>query len=540
MSATKTAATSATAPTSASPAPPDFIAALQRAEAYDHPVETITLFETHISWVLLTGEFAYKIKKPVDFGFLDFSTLAKRRFYCEEELRLNGRLAPQLYLNVVPICGHPAAPFVGGSGPAFEYAVKMRQFDPRQTFDELLARGALNSALLEETATILADFHQQIAVASPEDNFGTAKAIQQPVQENFAQIEQALAGLPQAADIRATCETLQQWSRKQQKKLRATFENRKQQGFIRECHGDLHLRNIVLWQHKVTPFDGIEFNPNLRWIDVMSEVAFLLMDLDDHRQTALARLLLNRYLVLTGDYAGLATLRFYQVYRAMVRAKVAALRLGQLSTDKPDPACLTEIGNYIQLALGYTQSAPAGLVITHGLSGSGKTWLARQLVLSHDLIHLRSDVERKRLFGLTETAQSGSAIDTGIYSREATQATYEHLAFLAEACISSGFSVIIDATFLKRKQREIFHHLAQQLKCDFRILDCTTDLSRMRQRIQTRAQQGGDASEADLAVLEKQLRKQKPLHREEQKFALQIDTSGEVDLAAIKAWLSHA
>jgi aminoglycoside phosphotransferase family enzyme/predicted kinase len=540
VSATKTAATSATAPTPASPALPDFITALQRAEAYDHPVETITLFETHISWVLLTGEFAYKIKKPVDFGFLDFSTLEKRRFYCEEELRLNGRLAPQLYLKVVPICGHPAAPFVDGSGPAFEYAVKMRQFDPRQTFDELLARGALTSALMEETATMLAGFHQQIAVASPEDGYGTARAIQQPVQENFTQLEQALAGVQQAADIRAACETLRHWSRKQQKKLRPIFDGRKQQGFIRECHGDLHLRNIVLWQHKVTPFDGIEFNPNLRWIDVMSELAFLLMDLDDHRQTTLARLLLNRYLVLTGDYAGLATLRFYQVYRAMVRAKVAGLRLGQLSAVKPDPACLAEIGNYIQLALTYTQPPAAGLVITHGLSGSGKTWLARQLVLSHDLIHLRSDVERKRLFGLTETAQSGSAIDAGIYSREATQATYERLALLAETCITSGFSVIVDATFRKRKQRDIFRALARRLQCDFHILDCTADAAQLRQRIQTRAQQGGDASEADLAVLEKQLRKQKPLHSEEQTFALQIDTTGEVDLAAIKQWLSHS
>lgn len=542
VSATKTAVTSLSAKASATTSHtlPDFISALQRAEAYSHPVEAITLFETHISWVLLTGEFAYKIKKPVDFGFLDFSTLAKRRFYCEEELRLNGRLAPQLYLSVVPICGHPAAPFVDGSGPAFEYAVQMRQFDPRQTFDELLARGALGNALLEETATMLADFHRQIAVASPEDSFGSAKAIQQPVQENFAQLEQALAGLTQAADIRTACATLQQWSRKQQKKLRATFESRKQQGFIRECHGDLHLRNIVLWQHKVTPFDGIEFNPNLRWIDVMSELAFLLMDLDDHRQPALARLLLNRYLALTGDYAGLATLRFYQVYRALVRAKVAGLRLGQLSADGPDPACLAEIGNYTQLALSYTQPPAAGLVITHGLSGSGKTWLAQQLILNSDLIHIRSDVERKRLYGLTETAQSGSGIEDGIYSREATQATYERLALLAETCLASGFSVIVDATFLKRKQREIFHHLAQQLKCDFRILDCTTDLSRMRQRVQTRAQHGGDASEADLAVLENQLDKQKPLHREEQKFALQIDTSGEVDLAAIKAWLSHA
>ncbi|NOX91992.1 MAG: AAA family ATPase, partial [Gammaproteobacteria bacterium] len=482
--------------------PQPLISALQQAEAYSHTVEAITLFETHISWVLLTGEYVYKIKKPVNFGFLDFSTLEKRRFYCEEELRVNRRLAPQLYLSVVPICGTPDTPQMNGTGTVFEYAVKMRQFDPQKTFDELLTHNALTLSIIDETAAVLAGFHQQITVAGPDTHFGTPAAIEQPVQENFAQLKQALADTQNVDNIHKTCTALKQWSQKHDEELLVTFQHRKQAGFIRECHGDLHLRNIVLWNHQVVPFDGIEFNANLRWIDVMSELAFLLMDLDDHQQKKLSRQLLNRYLSLTGDYDGLVTLRFYQVYRAMVRAKVASLRLAQISKKSETKNCLEEIHNYTQLAENYTQPSSVNLVITRGLSGSGKSYLAQQLALNADLIHLRSDVERKRLFGLGETDRSDSQINTGIYQKEATHATYDRLYTLAETCITSGFSVIVDATFLQHSQRNLFRSLAQQVKCHFRILDCQTTPEIMRQRIQQREQQGTDASEANLQVLE--------------------------------------
>ncbi len=516
--------------------PQRLISALQRAEAYSHAVETITLFETHISWVLLTGEYVYKIKKPVNFGFLDFSTLEKRRFYCEEELRVNRRLAPQLYLAVVPICGTPDTPHIDGTGSAFEYAVKMRQFDPQKTFDELLIHDALTLPVIDETAAVLARFHQQIAIAGAETHFGTPDAIKQPVQENFEQLEQTLVDIQNVDNIHKTCKTLQQWSQTQHEKLLLTLQHRQQAGFIRECHGDLHLRNIVLWNDQVVPFDGIEFNANLRWIDVMSELAFLLMDLDDHGQKKLSRQLLNRYLSLTGDYDGLATLRFYQVYRAMVRAKVASLRLAQISnTSKTDETKngLAETHNYIQLAENYTQLSPVNLVITRGLSGSGKSYLARQLALHTDLIHLRSDVERKRLFGFGETDPSHSQIDTGIYQQEATHTTYDQLYTLAKSCLTSGFSVIVDATFLQHSQRELFRVLAQELKCHFRILDCQTTPKIMRQRIQQRKQQGTDASEADLQILERQRSKQQGLDSDEKQYALNVDTNVEINIPTI-------
>lgn len=515
------------------------ITALQRPEAYPHPIEAVTLFETHISWVLLTGEFVYKIKKPVDFGFLDFSTLEKRHFYCQEELRLNARLAPPLYLEVVAICGTPNTPHVDGTGVAIEYAVKMRQFDPQQTFDKLLARDALTLPIISDTATMLATFHQRIAVAAPGSHFGSPAAIEQPVQENFDQLEHALADTKHVNDICESSETLRQWSRTQHDKLLSVFQQRKQASFIRECHGDLHLRNIVLYDKQVMPFDGIEFSDNLRWIDVISELAFLLMDLDDHQQASLARHLLNRYLSLTGDYEGLATLRYYLVYRAMVRAKVSSLRLSQLFDTESKTDCLNEIRNYIQLGITYTQTPPAHLIITHGLSGSGKSYLAQQLVLESDLIHLRSDVERKRLFSLSETERSDSSLNAGIYQQDATTATYERLCKLAESCINNGFSVIVDATFLQRAQRDLFRTLAQRLTCNFHILDCQTTPTIMRQRIQLREQQNADASEADLRVLQQQLEKQQALDEDELHDALRIDTSDEPDTASIIKKLMH-
>lgn len=522
------------------------ITALQRPEAYSHPVEAITLFETHISWVLLTGDYVYKIKKPVNFGFLDFSTLEKRHFYCKEELRLNRRFAPQLYLDVVPICGTSDAPRIDGTETAFEYAVKMRQFDPQQTFDELLKRDALSLSLMKETAHILAEFHQQVAVAPSTDDFGTAASIKQPMQENFTQLAQSLSGQPEIDNLKKTAETLHQWSYQQHKNLQHIFQQRKQNGFIRECHGDLHLRNIVLWetpsqsppQKKVTPFDGIEFSANLRWIDVINELAFLLMDLDDHQQQKLARQLLNQYLSLTGDYNGLATLRYYQVYRAMVRAKVASLRLNQLNDTEAIKNCVQEIRSYAQLAKDYTQVASVNLAITHGLSGSGKSYLARQLVLDADFIHLRSDVERKRLFGLDETARSDSALGAGIYQQDATQTTYQRLLTLAENCLKNGFSVIVDATFLQHAQRDLFHSLAQKLKCHFHILDCQTETTIMQQRIQQRAQQATDASDANLAVLEKQRHEQQPLNDVEKDYSLRINTTEKINTADILAQLT--
>jgi aminoglycoside phosphotransferase family enzyme/predicted kinase len=513
--------------------------ALLDKNAYDHAVDNITLRETHISWVFLTGEYAYKVKKPVDFGFLDFSTLEKRKYFCEEEVRVNGRLAPDLYLAVVPVCGDITSARINGDGPIIEYAVKMRQFDTQQEFDELLARHELTEAHIDETARVLAEFHKKISVADESAAYGTPEAIQHPVLENFEQIHQLGDKWLSQNNLKEPLIKLHQWSVSQYQQLETTLKNRKQNGFVRECHGDLHLRNIVLYNNKVTPFDGIEFNPNLRWIDVMSELAFLLMDIDDHNRPDLSRRLLNDYLGITGDYDGLTVLRFYQVYRAMVRAKVAGLQLLQHGTTRSNEndTLVQEIVNYIQLAIRYTQTSIPKLIITHGLSGSGKTYLSQKLLEQYDIIRLRSDVERKRLFDMEEKARDMVGIDKGIYTREASEKTYQHLLKISNRIINAGYSVIVDAAFLRQEQRQLFLDFCNKSGIPIQILHCEAKMNVQRQRLRTRQTQDLDASDASETILNRQLNNHDPLTTVEKSFTTTIDTTERVDISGVVKWL---
>ena len=297
---------------------------------------------------------------------------------------------------------------------------------------------------------------------------------------------------------------------------------------MREGHGDLHLRNIIDWNGRVIPFDCIEFNPNLRWIDVISELSFLLMDLDDHQHRSLSRRLLNAWLEYTGDYDSLQLLRFYQVYRAMVRAKVASLRLSQSTTDQDIEA--HNFSNYVALAESYTQEQPVRLIITHGLSGSGNTWFSQQFLEAVPLIRLRSDVERKRLFGLGQSNRTG-AETAGIYRPSASKRTYTHLLDTTAKILSCGFSVIVDAAFLKYEQRELFAKLAQQLQVPFAIVHCEADEEISRQRLLRRNRADNDASDADFTVLEQQMLEIEPLADSE------LEHYHRADLAELLRWM---
>jgi len=472
--------------------------------------------ETHISWVLLADDHAWKIKKAVDFGFLDFSTLEKRRFYCDEEVRLNRRLAPQLYLDVVPICGNAASPLLDSSGEAIEFAVKMRRFPAAAQFDAMLARGTLEPAHIDALADKIASFHQTTAVAAPDSPFGTAEAVHQPAQQNFAQIR---PHLDQPADL-AQLESLQAWSASEFQRLAATFAQRKEQGCIRECHGDLHLANLALFEGEVVPFDCIEFNENLRWIDVISEIAFLTMDLHDRRRPGLAWRLLNAYLEHSGDYAGLAVLRYYLVYRALVRAKVASLSCTQ---ETLAGAALAQCREYLALAASFVSSTRPFMLITHGLSGSGKTTLAGELAAPLGAIRIRSDIERKRLFGLAPTARSDSGVDSGLYTAEAHRLTYRKLAELAQTLVAAGYPVIVDAAFLQHAERETFRQLAENMESGFAILDLQAPPEILQQRIVQRQSIGLDASEASVAVLHRQLAYDEPITANEKCRAIHVD-----------------
>jgi hypothetical protein len=301
------------------------VEALTRADAYHHPTRAIHVVETHCAWVLLTGEFAYKVKKPVDFGFLNFSTLEKRQFYCAEEVRLNRRFAAAIYLDVVAVTGQRHRPQMAGSGPALEYAVRMRQFADDGLLSQLAERKHLDASHVDQLVDQVADFHQSTQRASPDAPYGEPQRIHHWMSENFRHIRPSLRTPRRIAQL----DGIQRGVEDERKNIETLLARRKQDGFIRECHGDLHLGNITLIDGKVTLFDCIEFNPELRWIDVFSDVAFLVMDLDDRHYRNFAFHFLNAYLHRSGDYQGLGVLRYYMVYRALVRAKVAMLRRQQ-------------------------------------------------------------------------------------------------------------------------------------------------------------------------------------------------------------------
>ena len=482
------------------------VAALLDSHRYPHAVKNVRLIETHISWVLLAGRYAYKIKKALDLGFLNFTTVEARRFFCAEEIRLNRRLAPKTYLEVIPIGGAAEAPELGAQ-PAIEYAVKMRRFASSMQMDRLLARGRILPRHLDSLAATLARFHGGLPAAEAGSEFGTAAAIRAAALQNFEQLQPLLkspADLEAMAALRRATEAAYATCKKY-------FVERHAQGCIRECHGDLHLGNIALIGDEPIPFDGIEFNPALRWIDVMDEVAFAFMDMLHRGHPEFACRFLNAYLEATGDYGGVLVLRFYVAYRAAVRAKVSAIRASQPGMSKRDTVdARAACSSYLELGGAYlTQHQPA-LIITHGLPGSGKTTFAQSALERLQTIRIRSDVERKRLFGLAPMADSSRA-GNSIYSADATRRTYARLHELSRELLVAGFTVIVDAAFLKQEEREQFRELAHELTVPFAIVSMRASKATLRARITQRREVARDASEADIHVLKMLQAAQEPL-----------------------------
>jgi len=486
-----------------------------------HKAAAPQLIETHTAWIILTGEFAWKIKKPVNFGFLDYSTLEKRHFYCDEEVRLNRRFAPQIYLDVVAISGSVEYPRPGGDGPVLEYAVRMRRFPAGGLLSELAEQRQLELRHIDQMVERIAGFHRDTAVAPAGTPYGEAEQIVRWVRENFQQIRPLLSAPGEVEQL----DQIRQWTETEQERLGPLMLRRKQQGAIRECHGDLHLGNITLIDDEVTLFDCIEFNPELRWIDVISEVAFLVMDLEDRGYRNYAYHFLNGYLQQSGDYEGLDMLRYYLVYRALVRAKVAILRRQQAGTDQQAAQTAdAEYLQYLQLAQQGIRRGQPAVLITYGVSGSGKSTIARQLCEAAGMIQLRSDTERKRMAGLAATERSASETGRGLYTAEQTEKTYQRLADLATAVLRAGYAVIVDATFLQRRYRDLFRALAEQNQLPFVILECQSADREIEHRIRTREVRGRDPSEATLDVLQQQRKAMQALAAEEIPYGIHVNS----------------
>ncbi|GAA5509668.1 AAA family ATPase [Novipirellula caenicola] len=491
----------------------NLVDSLHRLDAFPDSNATVEFHETHISWVFLVGDYAYKIKKPVKTEFLDYSSLEKRRRLCQEELRLDSRFADDLYLDVVPICKVDGKLRVEGDGEPVEYAVKMRRFPSDALLSERVKAGRVTLSEVSQLSDSIADFHHSAARCEEADAISWPEFVFDNMRSMLRQLKQVCS-----APTVTTIYAVEQWSESLIREHAELFTQRAKAGFIRECHGDLHLENVVNWQGRFIPFDGIEFNSRMRWIDVMSDAAFLMMDFAARGHLELGRSFMNDYLQRTGDYESLRTLRWFLVYRAIVRGLVASIRAKQSDASAAEREdAEADCRGHIALAHRFTTEETPTLWITHGVSGSGKTTKSERIVQQDDCFRIRSDVERKRIYGMQPTERFSRS---DLYSDEATAATYQRLQHLAKLILRAGYSVVVDATFLQQSQRSCFRELASRESATFAILDCSADTDTLYQRVADRARGNGDASDADHEVLRHQLASRQPLTPNERQYVV--------------------
>jgi len=500
--------------------------------AYPHAVSGLRLHETHLSWVILTGDFAYKIKKAVHFEYIDTMSLARRLELCREELRLNARLAADLYLDVVPITRDSGGLRIKGSGTVVDYAVCMRQFDSSQELRALLASGDIDVREITALAERIARFHGDAAIAPPSQFF-----------EYTGQMRDAMLGTLSAlrshavdAAAPAELERLSDWAAQFLHAASERLHLREQTACVRECHGDLHAGNIVRWRGVLTPFDCLEFDPKLRFIDVLNDVAFLVMDLMSHGRDDLGVTFLNRYLECTGDYSGMPLISFYAVYRAVVRAMVDALAIENAARSAPQ--LRERLRARMRTARELTERTAPLLLLMHGPSGSGKSHFSERLIGPLAAVRVRSDVERKRI-GHNDHRVANTGYRQGLYEPGLTNRAYARLLECAQQCIAGGFNTIIDAAFLSHSTRSAFLDLAASSGIQCVILDCKADDWVLEHRLKQRAQDRRDVSDAGPEVLRRQLRDQEPLSDSERASCIEVATSAtsalSETLAAIRA-----
>lgn len=462
---------------------PEIIAALLDPAHYpdDAPAE-VKLVQTQMSFVLLTGKHAYKIRKPVNLGYVDYTTLEKRRLFSEKEVVLNRRMCPDAYLGVVPITSQGGQFSLGGSGEVVDYAVKIQQLPESGMMDRRLLNWTLDASMVEAVAEKVAAFHAAAEAGGEIDKFGSLDSIRRNVYENFEQSRPYIG------------RTL---SQKQFDRLKTffdgflerhaeTFARRVTEGRIRDCHGDLHAAHICFTDNGICVFDCIEFNDRFRYGDTASEVAFLAMDLDRAGRADLRQAFVFEYIKQSGDTGLCHLLRFYQAYRAHVRAKVACFKLDDPFVPAAEKAAeLEKARGYFDLAVSYTRHGPR-LFITYGVTGCGKSSMATELARRLGLWYLSSDITRKRMAGISPAERAGSAVDRGLYSPKMTEKTYAAMLEEADSALAMWHSVIIDATFLRRADRDKAAALAAKHHAEFFVLDCQLPEEELKKRLEQR------------------------------------------------------
>ena len=505
------------------------IQAMQEPNFYPHSVKTeIRVIQTHCSAVFLTGDYAYKIKKNVDFGFLDYSTLEKRHYFLQQELEMNHAIAPDIYLEVLPISQINDSLVLGSDKNVVEYVLKMAEFPQSALLISMFERGELKESHLRELGEVVANFHQKTNTNDYIKSFGKVEIIKKSIDGNY-QATQKYIGIAQ---------TLEQYQETQQftnnflTQKQAIFESRCLNHKIRECHGDLHLRNICYWHNKIQLFDRIEFNEPFRFVDVMYDIAFTVMDLEAKGRQDFANIFLNTYLEKTGDWQGLQVLPFYLCRQAYVRAKVTSLLLDDPNIAESEKESATQIAkNYYHLAWQYTQISPGKMIVMSGLSGSGKTTIAKYIAPKINAIHLRSDAVRKHLAGIP-LDQSG---DASLYRPEMSEKTYQFLLDLGVLLINQGFSVILDAKYDRHQWRSPILTAAQKGDFSFKILHCQASMDTLRTRLQQRT---GDISDATPDLLVQQETNTDTFNEQEKKYAIAVNTEIENWQSDLDSWLN--
>jgi aminoglycoside phosphotransferase family enzyme/predicted kinase len=482
------------------PSVEELIEALSLPRAYPHPAPEVELVQTHVSLVFLAGDRAYKVKKPVDLGFLDFTTPERRRQACEDELRLNETLAPGVYRGLVPITREEDGSLrVGGSGTPVELAVEMRRLPARRMLDRLLDAGEVDNELMGRLADLLVRFHAEAATGPGVDDLGSPEAVAFNVRENFLQTERFTApGAPRTVSPR-----LHGFLRGRAEAFladeRALLERRVRGGFVRDGHGDLHAGNVCVEEDGILVYDRIEFAPRFRCGDVACDLAFLAMDLDARGFRGFSSFLAHRYAERSDDPELRAVLGFYKTYRAVVRAKVASLAAADPSLA-PGERAAKRLAAMRSFHLAAAYELPPALVLTCGLPAAGKTTAARAVAAPFEALVLRSDVRRKRLAGLAPTSHAAAPFGEGIYAPELSERTYRALLADAEVALRDGRTTIVDATFAGAAQRAPFAELARSLGAPFLIAWVTVPEGVAVRRLAARAEDPHEASDADVAV----------------------------------------
>jgi uncharacterized protein len=507
---------------------PRLIQQMFQPDFYPHPVqEPIQLLQTHISYVFLTGEYAYKVKKPVNFGFLDFTTLEKRCYFCHEELRLNRRLSPDLYLTVLPIIKSAGEYKFGTEGAVqsvADYALQMQQFPQEMLLSQLFQDGKLTPEIVQKLAKQVAAFHIS-AITNPEVTaYGSVASVQQ-VDTNNQTISADFIGTTQT---QLQLEETRAFTTQFFEQHADWFVQRQANGKIRECHGDLHLNNVCFYQDKIQIFDCIEFNQEFRNIDVIYDVAFLVMDLEFRGRIDLANLLLNTYLEQTGDYWGAVLLPLYLCMRAYIRGKINSLTLNDPAIATAEKATsLQRAQAYYRQAWDYTQRtvgprSPSRLILMSGLSGSGKSTVARQLAQKLNAIHIRSDAVRKHLAEIP-LHQRGTTkgAGSGIYTPAMTQKTYDQLLALGLLLAQQGWPVILDAKYDRHALRQPVIEAANSAQIPITIVECTAPVEVLRDRLNRRT---NDIADATADLLDSQIEAAEPLTDTEKAITIILQT----------------